>query len=61
MLFDRSEGIREAIHDVELTLVITIALVVGVVALFLGTGITTALPALAIAVSLIGTFGESRS
>ena len=57
VLFDRSEGIREAIHDVELTLVITIALVVGVVALFLGTGITTALPALAIAVSLIGTFG----
>ena len=57
VLFDRSEGIREAIHDVELTLVVTIALVVGVVALFLGTGITTALPALAIAVSLIGTFG----
>ena len=57
VLFDRSEGIREAIRDVEVTLVITIALVVGVVALFLGTGITTALPALAIAVSLIGTFG----
>ncbi|MCX5944025.1 MAG: efflux RND transporter permease subunit [Cyanobacteria bacterium] len=57
VLFDRSEGIRESIQDVELTLVITIALVVGVVALFLGTGITTALPALAIAVSLIGTFG----
>ncbi len=57
VLFDRSEGIRESIRDVELTLVITIALVVGVVALFLGTGITTALPALAIAVSLIGTFG----
>ena len=57
VLFDRSEGIREAIHDVEVTLVVTVALVVGVVALFLGTGITTALPALAIAVSLIGTFG----
>ncbi len=57
VLFDRSEGIREAIRDVELTLVVTIALVVGVVALFLGTGITTALPALAIGVSLIGTFG----
>jgi len=57
VLFDRSEGIREAIHDVEFTLVVTVALVVGVVALFLGTGITTALPALAIAVSLIGTFG----
>ena len=57
VLFDRSEGIRESIHDVELTLLITIALVVAVVALFLGTGITTVLPALSIVLALIGTFG----
>ncbi len=57
VLFDRSEVIREAIHDVQITLVLTVALVVGVVALFLGLGWATALPSLAIVVSLLGTFG----
>ncbi|WP_411871514.1 efflux RND transporter permease subunit [Vulcanococcus limneticus] len=57
VLFDRSEAIREAIHDVQITLVATILLVVGVVALFLGTGVVTALPSLAIVISLVATFG----
>lgn len=57
VLFDRSESIQEAIHDVELTLLLTITLVVGVVALFLGTGISTLLPSLAIVISLLATFG----
>jgi multidrug efflux pump subunit AcrB len=39
VLFDRSESIQEAIHDVELTLILTIALVVGVVALLAGLGL----------------------
>ena len=60
VLFDRSEAIKEAIHDVELTLLLTIALVVGVVALFLGTGISTLLPALAIVISLVATFGAMK-
>lgn len=60
VLFDRSESIQEAIHDVELTLVLTIALVIGVVALFLGTGIATLLPALAIVISLLATFGAMQ-
>ncbi|WP_411869826.1 efflux RND transporter permease subunit [Vulcanococcus limneticus] len=57
VLFDRSESIREAIHDVQINLVVTVALVVAVVALFLGTGIATALPSLAVVVSLVATFG----
>ncbi|MFM8526447.1 MAG: efflux RND transporter permease subunit [Cyanobacteriota bacterium] len=60
VLFDRSESIQEAIHDVELTLLLTIALVVGVVALFLGTGISTLLPSLAIVISLLATFGAMQ-
>lgn len=60
VLFDRSESIQEAIHDVELTLLLTIALVVAVVALFLGTGISTLLPALAIVISLLATFGAMQ-
>lgn len=60
VLFDRSESIQEAIHDVELTLILTIALVVGVVALFLGTGISTLLPSLAVVISLVATFGAMQ-
>jgi HAE1 family hydrophobic/amphiphilic exporter-1 len=57
VLFDRSAAIKESIADVEHTLLLTIALVVAVVYLFLGSVVTTALPALAIVVSLVATFG----
>lgn len=56
VLYDRSQSIREAIDDVQHSLLQSVLLVVVVVVLFLGFTITAAIPALAIAVSLIGTF-----
>ncbi len=57
VLFDRSIAIKESITDVEHTLVLTVVLVVAVVYLFLGSVISTALPTVAIVVSLVATFG----
>ena len=56
VLYDRSESIHAAIDDVQSSLLQSVALVVGVVVLFLGVSATALIPALAIAVSLIGTF-----
>ena len=56
VLYDRSESIRAAIDDVQHSLLQSVLLVVGVVVLFLGFTTTALIPALAIAVSLIGTF-----
>jgi multidrug efflux pump len=54
---DRSTTIRASLHDVELTLVISIALVTLVVFLFLRSVRATIIPAVAVPVSLVGTFG----
>jgi len=54
---DRSTTIRASLHDVEITLVIAIALVILVVFLFLRNGRATLIPSVAVPVSLIGTFG----
>jgi HAE1 family hydrophobic/amphiphilic exporter-1 len=51
---DRSKSIREALHDVTLTLMGTIALVVLVIFLFLRRFIATVIPSLSLPVSLIG-------
>ena len=51
---DRSTSVREALHDVSLTLVGTIALVVMVIFLFLRRFVATAIPTLSLPVSLIG-------
>ena len=51
---DRSTSIRESIHDVTLTLLGTIALVVMVIFLFLRRFVATAIPTLSLPVSLIG-------
>jgi len=56
VLFDRSESIRAAIDDVQQSLLQSVALVIGVVVLFLGFSSTALIPALAIAVALIGSF-----
>ena len=53
-LNDRSVSIREAMHDVNITLAITIALVVLVILLFLRRLVATAIPTLSLPVSLIG-------
>ncbi len=54
---DRTPTIRASLRDVERTLVISIALVILVVFLFLRNGRATLIPSVAVPVSLIGTFG----
>jgi HAE1 family hydrophobic/amphiphilic exporter-1 len=51
---DRSVSVREALHDVSLTLLGTIGLVVLVIFLFLRRFVATVIPALSLPVSLIG-------
>ena len=55
-LYDRSVSIRESVHDVQLTLLITLALVVMVIFLFLRNLSATVIPSLALPFSIIGTF-----
>ncbi len=54
---DRTTTIRASLRDVEFTLVISIALVIVVVFLFLRNMRATLIPSVAVPVSLIGTFG----
>jgi multidrug efflux pump len=54
---DRTHSIRASLHEVELTLIIAVALVVLVVSAFLRSVRATIIPAVATAVSLLGTFG----
>jgi len=56
VLMDRSQSIRASVEDVQFTLGLTIALVVMVIFLFLRNFTATIIPALALPVSLIGTF-----
>jgi hydrophobic/amphiphilic exporter-1 (mainly G- bacteria), HAE1 family len=51
---DRSRSVREALHDVNLTLIGTIALVVMVIFLFLRRFVATFIPTLSLPVSLVG-------
>ncbi|SMC19480.1 hydrophobic/amphiphilic exporter-1, HAE1 family [Andreprevotia lacus DSM 23236] len=53
---DRSISIREAIHDVTLTMGLTIALVILVILLFLRRASATLIPSASLPVSLLGTF-----
>ena len=54
---DRTTTIRASVRDVELTLVISIALVILVVFVFLRNVRATVIPSVAVPVSLVGTFG----
>ncbi len=56
VVLDRTTTIRASVHDVERTLLISIALVIVVVFIFLRNGRATLIPAVAVPVSLIGTF-----
>ncbi|HVW06311.1 MAG TPA: efflux RND transporter permease subunit, partial [Vicinamibacterales bacterium] len=53
---DRSQSIRESVHDVKVTLVLTVALVVLVIFLFLRNISATVIPSLALPASIVGTF-----
>ncbi len=54
---DRTETIRASVADVQFTLLLAIALVIGVIYLFLGSWRATVIPGIALPLSLIGTFG----
>ena len=54
---DRTTTIRASIHDVEITLLISISLVILVVFVFLRNVWATIIPSIAVPLSLIGTFG----
>jgi len=56
-VIDRTLTIRASVHDIELSLVVSILLVVFVVYLFLGNLRTTLIPVIAIPVSILGTYG----
>ncbi|MBC7824180.1 MAG: efflux RND transporter permease subunit [Candidatus Parcubacteria bacterium] len=56
ILYDASQAIRDSVNDVRFTLMLTIALVVLVIFLFLRNLPATVIPSLALPVSLIGTF-----
>jgi multidrug efflux pump len=57
VVLDRTTTIRASVHDVEITLMISVALVILVVFVFLRDVRTTLIPSVAVPVSLIGTFG----
>ncbi|HVN30102.1 MAG TPA: efflux RND transporter permease subunit, partial [Candidatus Binataceae bacterium] len=54
---DRTTTIRASVHDVEFTLLISIALVIMVVFLFLRNLRATLIPGIVVPISLVGTFG----
>jgi multidrug efflux pump len=56
IVLDRTTTIRASVSDVERTLVISVALVILVVFIFLRNGRATLIPSVAVPVSLIGTF-----
>ncbi len=57
VLYDRSASIRDSVNDVQYTLLLAGVLVILVIYLFLGSASATLIPALALPVSVIGTFG----
>lgn len=56
VVMDRTTTIRASLHDVELTLIISILLVVTVVYLFLANARAALIPSVAVPLSLLGTF-----
>src|ERR1035438_10473348 len=57
LAMDQTQTIRASVHDVERTLIISVALVVLVVFVFLKSPRSTFIPSVAVPVSLVGTFG----
>jgi len=55
-MIDRSISIRESVHDVKFTLVLTLVLVIAVIFVFLRNVSATVIPSLALPISVIGTF-----
>ncbi len=60
LLFDRSQGIRQSVLDVERTLMLTVCLVVMVIFVFLRNISATVIPSLALPMSIVGTFAAMK-
>ena len=60
ILFDRSEPIAESVNDVKSTLLLTVALVILVIFLFLRNLSATLIPSLAVPISIAGTFAAMQ-
>jgi HAE1 family hydrophobic/amphiphilic exporter-1 len=56
VLIDRSTSIKDAVHDVEVTLLLTLFLVVLVIFVFLRNVSATIIPSLALPMAVVGTF-----
>ncbi len=56
ILYDRSTSIRESVRDVQFTLLLALGLVIGVIFVFLRSVTATIIPAIALPMSIIGTF-----
>ena len=56
ILYDRSQSIRESVQDVQVSLLVALVLVVGVIFVFLRSVRATVIPSLALPMSIIGTF-----
>ncbi len=56
ILYDRSQSIRQSVRDVQISLLLALVLVVGVIFAFLRSGRATLIPSLALPMSIIGTF-----
>jgi len=57
VVMDRTITVRASVHDIEITLLVSIVLVILVVFVFLRTVRATIIPSIAVPLSLIGTFG----
>ncbi len=57
---DRSTNIRNAFKDIQITMLVTLVLVVGVIFMFLHNGSATLIPALALPFSILGTFAVMK-
>ena len=60
LFYDQSEFIRESITDVQMTMVLTVFLVIAVIFIFLRSLKTTIIPSLVVPLSLIGTFAVMK-
>ena len=56
ILFDRTDTIKESVHDVKFTMMLTICLVILVIFLFLRNLSATVIPSLALPLSIVGAF-----
>jgi len=60
VLFDRTESIHDSVNDVKTTLLVTLVLVVLVIFLFLRNISATAIPSLAMPMSIVGSFAAMQ-